>query len=1032
MNLPKLCVKRPVATLMFFILVLILGVLSLMSLNMDFLPKIEPPVASVLVAWPGASATDVENEISKKLEDHLAMIGGIKEVYSKSVDNLSVVTLLFNWGEDMDVKVNDIRDALNFAKRDLPPDIEEPIIFRLSSGTVPVVEIAVRADKNFEMLRHIAQKKISDKLKQVAGVGNILIYGGLEREIKVLLDTEKIEAYNINIQKLKQIIKMENLNVPAGSIKNKELEFFVRVPGKFKSVSELANVVVGMHKGNIVRLKDIAKVKDGFKEPMMYGWQDGAPSVILIVLKNNDANTVEVVKGVKQKLKEIEKELPPYVKTSIIFDSSEYIYLSLNNLISSLFIGIGLVLLITYMFLGNLRASILIGGAIPFSLIITFFIMKLAGFTINVMTMSSLAIASGMVVDNAIVVVDNIIEHRLRGERRRVAAVLGAQEVGAAIMASTLTTVAVFVPLIFITGITSVMFKSLGVVLITAVLASVVVALTAVPVGSVYFISDRPRQGIIAKIGNKLLVALENGYRDLIGWSLKHKAIVISLALLLFGMTIFGFRFISTEFLPELDTGELSITLRLKEGTPLEVTDSVVRKIMNYCMKTIPERESVIAWDGQTEEGYGIAAGFEEGPNVGSISLKLVSVVDRNRSAADIANQIRQYVKEIPGIEKINVIVTSSVRAMFLGASPIVIEIYGDDLKQLVSVAKKIKEGIQQIPGIVDANVGQKEDRPELHVIVDRDKASTLGVNVALVADSLRTYLYGSRVTGFREKGEEYDINVRLIKSQRSNINDIPELLVPSLSGKLIKLGLIAKLVEEYGPYEINRKNRQKYVTVNAGIYGRALGAVVADIEKYLEDFKLPNGVHIKMAGQIKDQEESFSQLRWLLILGIVLVYMVMAGQFEAFGHPLIIMFSVPFAFTGVVFTLLLSNVPLSMQGFLGIVMLVGIVVNNAIVLVDYINLLRARGFVLYEAVKEAGRRRLRPVLMTTLTTFFGMLPLALRHGEGAEMWKALAIVVLGGMMVSAFVTLVLIPVIYTIYEQLSAKMRGVNIKSEA
>ncbi|MCS7232654.1 MAG: efflux RND transporter permease subunit [Synergistetes bacterium] len=1020
MNLPSLAVRKPIATLMVFLASILLGMVSLYFMPIDLLPKFDIPSISVITPWPGASAGDVETEVTKKLEDQLSLVEGIDNIYSKSFDNLSVVTLAFKWGTDLDARMNDVRDQINFIKRDLPDGAEEPIVLKLSSAIAPVAVISVYSEKHYESLRHIAEREIGDKLKQVPGVGRIMVYGGLEREIKIKLDPQKLEAYGISIQRLRSTLSAENINIPAGSLKVGRTEFFIRVPGKFKDADEIANTVLGNISGKIVRLRDIAEVEDSYKDREMFSYSEGKPSVILIALKNIDANTVEVARGVRKKLEEISKTLPSYVKLNLVLDTSRYIFLSLRNLTSSLLYGIAFVIIVTYALLGSAKPSLIIAFAIPFSLIINFLIMKISNFTINVMTLSALAIASGMVVDNAIVVTDSIMEYRIKGARPEIAAVLGTEEVGSAIMASSLTTIVVFVPLMFISGLTSILFRSLGIVTIGAITASLLVALTLTPVATVKLIREETLQkrGLIAKIGDRILSSIENNYKALISWSLRHKKMVVALASLLFIMTIYGFRFVDTEFVPEPDTGDLEVNITLPEGTNVDYTNKVLKNLISYINEKVPEVVHTGGFCGETEQGLGKALGQNEGPNAATLYIRLKDLKERQRRARNIADELRKYLSLLPGIEKVSIKASSGIRSMFMGGKSIIIEIYGSDLNEIAKVARSIEKVVKEIPGTVDVALGKREDRPEIHILIDREKASFLDLNIATIADTLRSYLYGSSPTEFTESGENYDITLKLSNARSYEISKLAELPIQSLSGKFVKLGTIAEIKQDYGTSEILRKDRERYITVECNVSGRALGAVVKDIEKALSNIEIPQGIRIKFGGEVEQQEESFQQLGWLFLIGIVLVYMVMAGQFEAFGHPFVIMFSVPFALTGAVFAFLLTGVPLSIQGFLGIVMLVGIVVNNAIVLVDYTNLLRARGVKLYEAVEEAGRRRLRPVLMTTLTTIFGMLPLALNKGEGAEIWKALAISMIGGMTVSTLVTLVLIPVVYTIYEE--------------
>lgn len=1019
MKLPGLAVRRSVATTMVFCAVLLLGLVSLWGMKLDMLPEIEPPVITILTTWPGASAEDVEQRITREMEDQVALLEGVDEINSKSVDNLSAVSVKFGWDADLDVKVGDIRDAVTFAKRRLPSDAEEPIILRISSGTVPVIEMALTAERSYPGLYHLADKVIVENLKQVQGVGQVLVYGGMERQITVNVDLERLEAYRIPLETLATALERENLNVPAGSLKEGSIEYYLRVPGRIGSVEEMGQIIVGAREGRPVRLADVADVIDGYKDSQVQGWMGRNPSVVLIVLKNSDANTVEVTRAVTDKLKELESRLPSDVRYDIVFNTADYIMMSLGNLTTSLLAGILLVFIVTWLFLQRLSASLVVCSAIPFSLIITFMAMRQLGFTLNIMTLSALAVASGMVVDNAIVATDQIIHHLEKGERSHVAAVLGAEEVGSALIASTLTTVVVLLPLALITGLVGVVFSALSIVMVLAVAASLVVALTFVPVLASKVFHRDTRLSRFQRGAERFLSGLERRYRGFLQWALANRKKILLFAVLLLGLTFFGFRFIGTELMGDPDTGEIAITFRLAEGTRNEVTDELVREIVDFCLKNVPEARWVFGWDGQTEEGYGIATGQDEGPNVGTVGLKLVDKKDRNRSAFDVAQQIRTWLEARPGVERMTVYVSSPVKAMFLGTKPLKIEVYGDDLDRVLALAGDVAEKVRSVPGAVDVTLSQKPRRPEIHVDVDRDRAALAGVRTASVAQTLRGYFYGYEPNERYWEGEDdYPIRLRLGEEDRRSMDVLDRLMVLSETGQPHRLSSLAGIRLTEGPPEVDRKNRRRVVSVEANVHGRALGQVTADVTALLEGMEIDDDMTVQFGGEVKEQTEAFRQLALMALLGILLVYMVMAGQYEAYLDPLIILGSVPFALTGVVFAYLLTGVNLSIQGFLGIIMLVGIVVNNAIVLVDYVNLVRARGSRLMEALLEAGERRLRPVLMTTLTTFFGMLPMAVSRGEGAEIWRPLAISVMGGLLLSTLVSLVLVPVLYGIVEE--------------
>jgi CzcA family heavy metal efflux pump len=1018
LRLPEFSVKKPIFTSMVYAGIVLLGVVTLLAMKVDLLPKIDPPVITVLTTWPGASASDIEQRVSKEMENQLGMIEGVSDLYSKSVDNLSVVSAKFKWGTNLDVKVGDVRDAMNFAKRRMPSDIEEPIVFRMSSGTVPVLEIALTAGASYPGLYHFADSVLVEDLKRVQGVGQILVYGGLRREIRIEMDLAKLEAFRLAPQVLAAALEKENLNAPAGSLKEGRIAYNIRVPGRFQDIGEIRGIVVGSWQGRPVHLGEVARVEDTYRELEMNGWVNDRHAVILIVLKNSDANTMEVTDAVKARLAELKPQFPADVETTTLMDTSEYIDNAIRDLSTSLYWGIVLVFLVTWAFLKRFTASLVVCAAIPFSLLITFTVMKLMGYTLNIMTLMALAMASGMVVDNAIVATDQIIYHMEKGERRTVASILGAGEVGGALLGSTTTTVVVLLPLIFVQGLVGVFFTALCVVMIVSVGISFLVSISFIPMAGSKFFRAETENLKIHGFTERFLRKLETGYRDLLSWGLEKPMAIFGIAALFMVLTITGFKFIGTELTPESDTSEIAISFRLPEGTRLETTDALVREVVDYCRKNVPEQKHVFGWDGQTEEGYGIATGSDEGSNVGTVGLKLVDKSDRKRSAFEIADQVRSWLNRKPGIQKMTVLVSSPIQAMFLGSKPVNIEVYGDDLKSILKVAEEIKSRLETTPGAVDVTLSQKPDRPEIRIEIDREKAALMGASTASIASTLRMYFYGAKTgESFWEGEDDYPIRLRLGDRQRDTMDVLDRLMIPTADGAPVRLSTVAKAVQDSGPSEVNRKNRQRYVIVESNVQGRSLGQVTEAARKEIDAMALPPGMRIAFGGQVQEQADAFRQLGLLVLLGIMLVYMVIAAQYEALLDPFIILFSVPFALTGVVMAFLLTGLYLSMQAFLGIIMLVGIVVNNAIVLLDYVGLLRARGMVLREALLEAGERRLRPILMTMLAAFLGMLPMAISQGQGAEMWRPLAISVMGGLAVSTFITLILVPMVYLVVE---------------
>ncbi len=1027
MNLPQFAVRRPYTVLMIFLAIFLIGVVSIFKLRIDLLPEIEPPVISVLVPYPGASASDVESDVIKYLEDKLSTVPNLDELNSLAKDNLGMVSCKFKWGTNLDVASNDVRDKLDLAKWDIKehaPDAEEPILFKFSSATAPIMAITISAPSSWPQLYRIVDKKVADALKRTKGVGAVIIYGGLRRQIKVELDWQKIKAYNIPPSLIIQRLKEENLDFPLGKIKKGKRDYFLRIKKRFKNPEEIKNILITQYKGKPVYLKDIAKVSDDFEEEKMKGYCNGKETIILIVQKQSGQNTVEVCNNIKKTLKKVKKFLPKDAEITIPMDSSEFILLAIKNLAKTVVTAGILVVIVTLLFLRRLRASLIISLTIPFSLICAFIFLFLGGFTINVMSLMSLAIAIGMVVDNAIVVLENITRHVEEGQKPHEAAVFASGEVGGAIFASTLTTICVFVPLIFVTGLAGIMFKQLGAVVSITILSSLFVALTLTPMLASKWIkketyTEKNKLSKFYLLGEKFFKNIESFYVKILDYALSHKKKILTSLIIIFFVSIFLAQFIGQELFPDVDTGDIDIMFRLNESARIEETDKILKKIGKIYEKLVPERKHYYAFAGESEKGIGVALGFEEGPNVGEVGAKLVPRTKRKRSVYEIADILRKEIEKIPGIERLKVIATTPIKQMLMaGKGKIEVELIGSDLDKLQKYAEKLENEMKKIPGVVDVRSSFKKPRLELHIDIDREKANLLGVNTAILASTLRTYFYGYEATKFREAGDDFDVFLQLKENQRYSLDDIGEIPVPTMSGKLVKLKTFAKVNMGLGPVEIRRKNRERIISVGCDTYKRALSSVKKDIEKVIKKLNIPKDIEVNFGGQVEEQKKAFGDLGILLLIGMILVYMVMVGQFESLKTPFIIYFSVPFAFVGVIWALLLTGIHFSMVTFMAVIMLVGVVVNNAIVLVDYTNILRARGLNLLDAIKLAGRHRLRPVLMTSFTTIFGMLPLALGRGQGGEIWQAFGITAIGGLLLSSLVTLVLVPIIYSIFHR--------------
>jgi HAE1 family hydrophobic/amphiphilic exporter-1 len=1027
MNLPQFAVHRPVTTVMIFAAILILGVISLLRLPLELFPDISNPAISVVTSYTGAGAEDVEKQVTDVVEAAVSTVSNVKELRSTSKEGLSLVTLTLNFGANVDEVSNDVRDKLDWVKSYLPADAGTPTLFKFSFSDIPVFFLGVSGTESYGDLYHITDKKVADPLKRIDGVGAVSIYGGLERQINVNLDRDRVAGYNLSTDQIDMALKAASYGQPAGSFKVGALEYMVRVPGDFVSLSQIEDVVVGQNMGKPVKLSDVATVVDGYKDASSRTRVNGNPGLMLIVQKRSGANTVRVSRAVRAELESVKKDLPKDVKLMTIMDTAEFIELSINDLKSTIYWGVFFVILVVVFFLRDFLGSFIITLTLPFSLILGFMFLYLRGYTINMISLSSLAIAIGMVVDDAIVILENVFRHLEWREKSDKAAVDGSTEVGRAVIASTATTVAIFIPLIFIGGIVGLIFKQLALVVMIVLGASLFCALTLTPMlASLIF--KKVRSGAGSGEGYQRFLAksglwfknVDVGYRGLLAWALNHrKTVVISAVLIfLFSLVPVFTGMVGSEFFPKMDQGEVRGSIVLPVGTSVDETDSLVRKVEQIAARSVPESKVTMARMGQSEFGFSSIMG-EEGPNIGEITIELVKKAQRNRTADQISDSLDKLTRNVPGAKSIEFGTEDAMSQLFFGLTkPITIELYGYDIAETDSIAAAIKEKVEKIPGIVGTTISRKQGKPEVEVRIDRDRAAALGLSVAQIASTLRTSFYGTVSTIYREGGSQYNVFLRLAQPDRRSAPDIRNVLVSTPMGTRVPVSNIATLRDSTGPVEIERKNRERIVTIESGLRGRALGDVARDVKRLLATQKLPEGFTAKLTGSIQEQTSAFRNLFAAFILGMILVYMVMAAQFESFVDPFVIMFSVPFGVVGVIWFLFLTGSTLNMMSFVGLVMLVGIVVKNAIVLVDYAILMRKRGMELHEAVLLTGERRLRPVLMTTLTTICGLIPLALSKGEGSETWNSLAIAVIGGLTVSTLVTLVLVPTVYVMFEE--------------
>jgi hydrophobe/amphiphile efflux-1 (HAE1) family protein len=1028
-NLPEFGVKKPVTNLMIFCAIIILAVYSLTRIGIDSMPKIEPPVITVISAYPGASPEDVEAKVTEPLENQLATTPGLEKITSQSLDGVSLISLKFIWSTNLDAASNDVRDRIELAKRflpDIPDEMDNPFIFKFNTSSIPILFLGITAEQSYEELYDLVDKRLGDAIRQLPGVGTVQLLGGLERQINIWIDRGRLDGYGFSILDIQDALKNENVSQPLGNLKSGLTDYLMRLPGEFAAPEEINGVILGKKDGKLVYLRDVARVEDGFKEATLNVRLNSRPGLLLMILKQTDTNTVEVARRIKKKLKELEKVLPADVKTFTIFDTSQDIIDSLNSLKSSLWLGIALVVVVVWFFLRQFLPSLIIALTIPFSLLIAFIYLFLSGKTMNTISLSSLAIASGMVVDNAIVVVDNIFRKLERGNRPREAAVFGTQEMFPAIAASTLTTVVVFLPMMFLPGVVGIIFGELAIIVTVTLLGSLFTAGTFSPMLCSRWMAAVPREtrkkGRLAAFyafSERAFTSLEEFYAKMLVWSLGHKKIVIIGFSAIFIGTLFLTPFVGNEFIPEEDTGDVRLTVHLPQGTRLEESDKVARRIEGMLKTDVPEARFYFARTGEVPSSSR-AMGQVSGMNIITGGVKLAPKTERKRSVFEIAQELRGKIKKIPGVLKIDVSMGNPIGRMITGAGgkAVQVEIIGHDFQSTDAAAAQIKQVLEHIPGTVDISISRELRKPELKIKIDRVKSASLGLNMSLIAGSLKTYIQGSTATKYRERGKTYDIYVRLEDASRQKIEDIENLsiVVPSTQAR-VKLSNIASIEEAVSPLSIDRQNRERVVKVECNTYKRSSGKVVEDLRKELKKIVFPSEMMVNIGGEADEQKKAFGDLALLLLLGIILVYMIMAAQFESLLDPFIIMFSIPFTFTGVIWSFLLTGVTLNLVSYLGIIMLMGIVVNNAIVLISYIGILRARGLAMYEAVRDAGRNRLRPVLMTTITTLAGLFPLAVSNGVGSESWKPLGVAMIGGLSVSTIITLVFVPTLYAVFE---------------
>ncbi len=1021
MNLPKFAVKRPVMVSVIFIIMILFGVYSLKELPIDLMPEIEFPAVSVIVTYRGAGSEEVEEKVAKVLEGALSTVSGLKEIYSRSMENVATVNLEFNYGTDMSDAINNIRDRMNLVRGFLPEGIDEPMIFRFDSSLMPILFIAVTSPEvDIRYQGDIVEESISNHLQRLPGVGSVINFNEMRRKIIVSIDKQRLSALNLSISDVTNTIRAENLSLPAGNLEIGSFDYTVRIPGEYTSIEEISETIIANTPFGLIRVKDVARVFWGSDESRQFAIKDGEYMVFMMVQKQSDANTVAVSRAVLDKLDELEGRLPHNMEISILMDTSEFIIKMVGNLANAVLTACLFVILIVIFFLRRFKSSFIILLAIPASLIIAFAFLYGFGYTLNMVSMMALSLAIGMVVDNSIVVLDNITRHLESGKSKIDSAVDGTTEVGGAIMASTITTVMIFSPLFFVGGLMGILFGQLAGVVVLTLSASLLAAMLLTPMVCSKILEvqkKKTKSNWFFRLGERFLNFAENSYTSVIKLTLNHRKKTMLIAGTMFLFSLFLVPVVGLDFLPQGDEGLITIDFEMPLGTKIDVTLKTAQHIERILREEIPSHYLIRTFvrGGPNDSGFSQQV---EDTNTATVGTRIISQDYRREHSRDFANVIRRRViNEVPGIEKLDVKSVSGMDNMISGGEkPVTVKLANRDFSIATEAALRLERELEKIPGLNDISNDADSLKPQIEVKIDRVRASQVGIKASMVAMAVRSAFYGDIASIFREDGDEFQIMVRLQRSDRENLEQLKELELKTLYGTTVKLKDVAEVREGLTALSVNRQNRERIVTVGAGLdQNVAIGTVMQEVDRAIERADIPPEVDVIYGGTLKQQKETSGDLFLMMLLGIVLVYLVMAAQFESFIDPFVIIFAIPFSVTGVILGLLITGNTLSVPAFLGMIILVGVVVNNAIVLIDYTKIMREKHkFSIDEALIYAGSRRLRPILMTAATTIFGMVPLAFMSGEGHETFNPMGVAVVFGLSFSTLVTLVLMPVMYS------------------
>lgn len=1032
MSIYEGAVKRPIMTSLCFLAVIIFGLFSLIKLPIDLYPDIDTNTIMVLTYYQGASAEDIENNVTRPLENTLNSVEHLKHVTSKSREGVSVITLEFEYGYDINVLTNDVRDKLDMVSNSLPEEAQNPILFKFSTDMIPILILSVEAQESQKALYKILDDNVANPLARVDGVGTVSISGAPKREINVYMNPQKMEAYNLSPAQVASAISAENKNTTNGTIDIGSMTYTVRVEGEFNDPQQMKDVIVGTHNGVNVYLRDVARIEDNVEERAQRTFTNDVQGAMIIIQKQSGANSVEISDKVMSMIPQLQSNLPSDVKLGIIVNTSDNIKNTIGSLEETIAYAMLFVALVVFIFLGRWRATMIIVITIPMSLIASFIYLYATGGSFNMISLSCLSIAIGNVVDDAIVVLENVTTHIERGSSPKQAAIHATNEVAISVIASTLTMIAVFFPLTMVSGVSGVLFKQLGWMMCVIMTVSTTSALSFTPMLCSLLLRLQKKQSKMFKVlygpVGKSLDKLDSWYEKRINWAVRHRWTVISGCIVLFlaSIGLAAVCGIKSEFFPANDSGRVGVTVQLPVGTRVEKAEAMAKKLVRIWQDRYgDDMQSCNFTVGQAGDDNTFASLQDNGTNIISYNIMMVPSNQRDKGLATICDEMRADLKQIPELDKYQVNLGGSSSSSMGGQATASFEIYGYDLNSTYDVAKQLSNKFKESPIISQVNISRSDYTPELVINFDRDKLARQGIGLSEASTAVRSLINGSLMSYYREDGEEYDIKVRYEPTARVSTDDILNMVIPNSQGQNVRVRDIATVKESSLPPTIERKDRQRIVTVSAIIAdGHALSEGVELGNALVKKMDVPQGVTVQVAGSYEDQQDSNRDLGTLGLLIIILVFIVMAAQFESLTYPFIIMLSVPFAFSGIIISLVTTGTTMNVMSILGGIMLIGIVVKNGIVLIDYTQLLRERGIGLVNSAVMAARSRLRPILMTTLTTILGMVPMAVSHGVGAEMWRPLGIAVIGGLTVSTILTLIYVPSMFCIFG-------GVGIKRQ-